>query len=130
MLKRTVKAIHRLRIYALCFLAIGFFYYLGANPIQVGKYIGARFGSSVGMSTSVPENPFNKLALDLKEKEDRLNQKERDLREREKVLTDAPSQNKLILILGVGTVFLFVLILLNYYFDYRRRKIASGKDVR
>ena len=124
MLKKTVKAVHRLRLYALCFLAVSFFYYLGANPIQVGKYIGARFGSSVGVSTSVPENPFNKLAADLKNKENRLVQKENELNEREQTLVAGSDdqQSQLLLVLGAGIIVLFCLVLLNYYLDYQRQK--------
>ena len=75
------------------------------------------------MSVSVPENPFNRLALQLKEKEERLNQKEIELSEREKDLRNIKSgQNRLVTGLLVGIVILFGLVILNYYLDWRRRK--------
>jgi hypothetical protein len=124
MLKRTIKIIHRLRVYLLCFLMIGFFYYLGTNPIRIGRYIGARSGLSVSMSTSVPENPINKLALDLQQKENLLAQKEQELNDREKTLNSG-HQNIFMIGLGIGIMVLFLLIMLNYYLDYRRRKMSK-----
>lgn len=128
MFKRTVKIVHRLRIYFLLFSVIAFFYFLGTNPIQLGRYIGARFGDAVGLSVSVPENPFNKLALDLKEKEDRLAQMERELSVRKQAL-DETGPDRLIIILGATIFILFVLILLNYYLDYKRRKRDAGNKL-
>ena len=125
MLLRTAKLIHRLRVYFLALLVVAFFYYLGSNPIQVGRYIGARFGSAVGMSTSVPENPFNNLALQLKEKENRLTLKENELNDREKALNSGG--NLPLLLMGAGIIVLFVLVLVNYYLDFRRKKMNGGK---
>jgi hypothetical protein len=122
MFKKMIKFIHAARVYFLLFITVSFFYYLGLNPVDVGCFIGAKMGSAVGMSVSVPENPFNRLALQLKEKEERLNQKEIELSEREKILREANrGQERLVIGLTVGIVILFGLIVLNYYLDYRRR---------
>ncbi len=122
-MKKIIKLIHAARVYFLIFITISFFYYLGLNPVDVGKFIGAKMGSAVGMSVSVPENPFNRLALQLKEKEERLNQKEMELSEREKALREANrGQERLVIGLTVGIVILFGLVLFNYYLDYRRRQ--------
>jgi hypothetical protein len=124
MFKKIIRAIHYLRVYFLVFITISFFYYLGLQPVNVSKFIGAKMGRAVGMSISVPENPFNHLALQLDEKQSRLAVQENDLEKRELALTSINSgpQYKLIIVLATGIVVLFILILLNFYFDYRRRK--------
>lgn len=124
MLDKIIKTIHRLRILVLCFLIVGFFYYLGESPIQLGQYLGARFSSAVGMSVSVPENPVNKLALELQQKENSLTQKEQELNAREQALNESNNnrQSTLIMVLGAGIAVLFVLVILNYILDYRRRR--------
>lgn len=122
MLKTVVKTIHALRIFFLCYIIIAFLFVLGVNPIDIGKFIGAGMGSAVGMSLSVPENPFNRLAFQLKEKEESLNQREVELNEREQALKSSGGQNIIFIILAAGIGVLFVLVMLNYYFDYKRRK--------
>lgn len=124
MIRRIIKTIHYLRVYFFAFILVGFFFYVGANPVSVGKFIGAKFSRAVGMSVSVPENPFNKLALQLKEKEDRLNNMESELNQREIEMAKnaSSSQAKLIIGMGAGLILLFILIALNFYLDYRRRQ--------
>jgi hypothetical protein len=120
MIKTFVKNMHRLRIFFLIYIIAGSLVIGNVNPIDIGKFIGAKFGSAVGMSVSVPENPFNKLAVQLKEKEADLAQKEQDLNAREQALNNHNNPLMIVLVIGIGV--LFVLILLNYYLDYRRRR--------
>jgi hypothetical protein len=124
MLRRTIKAIHYLRVYFLAFFIIVLFYYVGLQPVDVSKFIGAKFSRAVGMSTSVPENPFNKVALQLKEKEQQLNEKENalDLKADELAHDNYTLQTKLTIILIAGVALLFLLIMLNFYFDYKRKQ--------
>jgi hypothetical protein len=124
MIKGIIKLIHELRIAFLLLIVLGFFTVIGVNPVSVGIFVGAKMGSAVGMSTSVPENPFNKLALELKEKESKLTQKEINLVAREKAISETTisRQNKIIIALAFGIVILFFLVITNYYLDYQRRK--------
>jgi hypothetical protein len=128
MLNKLLKAIHTFRNYFLIFIIITFFYYLGLNPIDIGRYIKAELGfaQDVGMSTSVPENPFNKLALELKQKESNLNSREQELNKKEANLNDT-WQPKLMVVLATGIIVLFLLILINYYFDFTRRREEKRK---
>lgn len=123
MVKRTATLIHKLRVYFLLFIAVGFFYQIGLDPVDVGKFVGSNIGSAVGMNVSIPENPINKLALQLQEKEDALNAREQALsaREQELGIDQGSNQNLLLMILGVGIVVLFILVIINYYLDYKRR---------
>ena len=123
MLHKIIRAIHYLRVYFLIFITFAFLYVVGMQPLAIGRFVGAKLSRAVGMSVSVPENPFNLIALQLKDKENQLNQKEQELNKKELDLDKTPSNNAVLLyILTVGIGVLFVLIMLNYYFDYRRRK--------
>ena len=123
MIKKAFKLIHALRVFFLCFIIVGSLYLIGLSPVSITKFIGAKLGSAVGVSTSVPENPFNKLASQLKEKEEALALKEQELNlKAEELSSDNGGQDILIIVLGAGIVVLFGLVLLNYYLDYRRRK--------
>lgn len=94
------------------------------NPVEVTGYFLANLGSAFGTQIVVPENPYNTLAQQLFQKEEELQEKEKVL---EGVLTRMEKENKIILnfILWSMTA-LFVLVLLNFYFDYRTRRIERN----
>ena len=121
MFHKTISFIHKLRVYFLVIIIIGFFVVAGLNPVDIGVFLGAKVGSAIGMSTKIVENPFNKLALDLKSKEEKLNLKEKELDTREYNLNDAPQSNQILLLGLIAGIFaLFVLVLVNFIFDYKR----------
>lgn len=127
MLKKSVKFIHNLRIFLFAFILVSFLYTVGVSPVDFTKYMGASFSSAVGMTSqaNVPPNPFNSLALQLKEKEERLDIREAQLNERESEI-QSPNyvlQNKIIWGMMVGIIVLFVLILINFFLDLRRKKL-------
>ena len=123
MFHKTVSFVHKLRVYFLAIIIIGFFVAAGLNPIDVGVFFGAKFGSAIGMSTKIVENPFNKLALDLRDKEEKLNLKEKELNAREVGLdnTFQTKQPLALWVLAVGIFILFILMLINFIFDYKRK---------
>jgi hypothetical protein len=92
-----------------------------------GRYDFVDFSASVvGMTVGVPSNPANTLAEQLKDKENVLLGKERALAEREAVVSEQLSSDRkrdttFIYLYGVNGTLLF-LILLNFYFDYERRR--------
>jgi hypothetical protein len=120
MFKSTIKFIHDLRIFFFALILVSSLYSLGLNPVDIGKFIGAKAGKAVGvsMSTSVPPNPFNTLAMQLEQKERLLDEREQMLAQQE---AGPVSQRGLIYLLLSGIVVLSVLIILNFYLDYRRR---------
>ncbi|PLX27090.1 hypothetical protein C0583_05090 [Candidatus Parcubacteria bacterium] len=122
MIKKTVKHIHKWRLGFLLLFSVVFLSYLGLNPIDLSKYFGASFSSAIGMSVGVPDNPYNKLASQLKEKEEMLNARENALNEREASIGGTLSDETLIMIMGSGIILLFLLIIINYYLDFRRNK--------
>ena len=122
MLKKTIKFIHTLRVIFLVLIIIAFFTVIGINPVDVSKFVGSKIGRAVGVSINVSENPFNKLALQLKEKESRLAAREQELAAREQEFNKSNSQDMLVWLLIIGIGVLFVLILLNYFLDYRRKR--------
>lgn len=128
MLHKTAKHIHRWRVYFLLGITALFLYYAQLNPLRIGQFVGAKMGQAVGMTTSVPENPFNKLAAQLEEKQDSLDAREAALDAREADLaTGSSTQQKLLLFVAIGIVVLFVLILLNFYYDWHRQKRQRDK---
>lgn len=123
MFHKTFKLIHDLKVFFLAIIFLSFFNILEIKPLDIGKFFGAQFGQAVGMSVSIPENPFNKLAAQLEEKENKLNEREIALDIREKSTTDADKfQNKIIYAIGAGMVMLLVLILINFSLDFHRRR--------
>jgi hypothetical protein len=125
MLSKFIKFIHELRLLFLLIIIVGFFSLIGLNPINITEFLGAKFGQAVGMSVSIPENPFNRIALQLKEKENNLNEREAALSAKEKQISQTEiggGQNNLMRVLIVGIIILFILVIVNYYLDYRRRK--------
>jgi len=131
---KIIKIIHALRVLFLFFIFFTFLIYLGLSPVDVGRYIGAQFGAAItgdsptNISVSIPANPFNTLALQLKEKENKLTDREKGIDQRESDLIRAGSlQSKLLWILSIGIIILFALIILNYIMDFKRRKTEKKK---
>ena len=122
MIRKTVNFIHSLRLYLLAIIIIGFFFVSGLNPVDISVFFGAKLGKAIGMSIGVPENPFNKLALELKQKEVELDQREKELIKREEGLSKVKANGNWVLYgLAIGILILFVLVGVNFYFDRRRR---------
>lgn len=100
------------------------------NPAEIMKYFGAQVGSSIGVvSVSVSENPFNTLAQQLEEKEAQLQEKEKTLEQRETGLEKKGFSEEGRIILGLTSgllITLLILILLNFYFDYKRTKYMKA----
>lgn len=122
MVNRTIRKIHDLRVFFLGSFVTIFLFNLGLSPIDLSKYFAAQFSQAVGMSVGVPANPINHLAVQLEEKEKRLDVREQELNERIIKSSAELQDNPIVIMMGIGIGVLFFLILLNYYFDYRRRR--------
>lgn len=100
-----------------------------ASPMAIGRYLVAQVGSAIGVTVSVPPNPFNTLAQQLKEKESALSDREKKLQAKESALETEinkgqSNQNKTLIYLAAVGGILLALILANFYFDYRRRRAS------
>jgi hypothetical protein len=77
------------------------------------------------MSASVPANPYNTLAAQLSDEQSQLDQRAAQLAAKQSALN---SQSVLVQDLGLAgfglSVFLLILVGLNFYFDIRRRSGA------
>lgn len=132
MFKQIIKTIHTLRVLLFAVILFSFLIYVGISPMDVGRFIGAKFSSAMGVNSyaQIQPNPFNTLALQLKEKETRIITKEKAVDQREYDLIRAASlQNKIIIFLTIGIIVLFVLIVINYYMDYKRRRSERNKTI-
>lgn len=76
---------------------------------------------SISVSAAVPKNPINSWVADLKNKELTLVEKERLIFEKEAEFNKR-SRNFAIIqrLLVAGIIFLFGLVILNFYFDHER----------
>lgn len=103
------------------------------NPQELGAKFLAQVGS-VGISLGVAPNPDNTLAEEFRKKEDSLSARESDLAAREAALqseardsgknnADATRYSLL------GGIFLLALIIINYYLDFRARRMLQRVQV-
>ncbi len=129
MIKKTIEHVHNLRIFFSALILVCFLSVIGLNPVDIGKYIGLKIVRAVDKSTataSIEPNPYNTLAKQLRDKQLALNDKEQVLTDKEaELLRINAGQNKIIFGLAAGIIILFILISMNYYLDYRRRKAAK-----
>lgn len=124
---RLLKKI--IRNLAVFFLAVVFsfcLFFLFLHPLRPIFFLGEGLNaaSNISNSASVPPNPINKLALQLNEKERELTAKEQALDDRALAIERENSVWKNRLLLGIlfSLIALFVLMLVNFYFDSRRAK--------
>lgn len=128
MFKRLITIWHFITATLAAGMVVSFLLYLGLNPIDVGKFLSAKISHAVNTDStaSVPENPFNVLALQLKEKEIRLNEREQSLTELEdKIIGETGSIKQWLAFIIPLVVALFILIAINFYFDYKEKKILE-----
>lgn len=117
-------------ILIILFLIVGAFAFMQgvfkASPLAVGHYLVAQVGSGIGVTVSIPPNPFNTLAQQLKEKEEYLLKKEAGLQQKELALEEQldktqNNQSRTFVYLLLTAGILLVLIFLNLYL-YRRKE--------
>lgn len=104
---------------AILFVALSIYGNLSLGPKEFVRELGAAVGASAG----VLPNEYNTLAQALLKKEAEVNQKETALSLREAAVLGQGSEKEtklIFVVLSVG-VLLLVLILLNFYLDWRRK---------
>ncbi len=126
MFKKFFQWIRIVELFLLVLVIFSSLKVLGVNPWEFSRYVGARFTAAVGISStaSVPPNPFNTLALQLKQKEEELARREQ-LVEAKAAAIESPEyilRNRVIWVLIILVFSLIVLVLFNFYLDFRRRR--------
>ncbi len=77
----------------------------------------------VGVSVRVEENRYNVLAEALQKKEEELEEREKGIVQIEQKLLEEPAKKDAgFLVLAGVTSFLGVLLIVNFYFDWKRKK--------
>jgi len=96
---------------------------LKVGPTDLVSYSLASLGSSVGVSVSVPPNPYNTLAVQLEQWQKKLEEKEKILTQKEIELNQRTIfQGEIISKLVVALlIIIFLLILINFYLDFKFR---------
>ena len=82
--------------------------------------------ADVGITVGVAPNPYNTLAAQLDQQQTQLNQQAADLAAREAAFAsstaEAAPSSPVLWYLMVAIAVLAILVLLNFYFDWRRRR--------
>ena len=97
-------------------------------PRELVSRAGEMLGSAaVGVAAGVPENPYNTLAQQLQAKEAELNEREAALRGNDAgtAQNDGFFNEPMAVVSFFISIILFVLLLLNYYFDWHRQKYGK-----
>jgi hypothetical protein len=120
------KIWHAFLIFMLAISLSYFLLFLFFHPLNLVFFVSDRLiaATGVGDSATVPENPINRLALQLDEKQRQLDQKEQDLNGREADLAAQKDfwNNGLLWAIFIAIGILGFLVILNFYFDRRREK--------
>lgn len=125
-----IKILKKVWHYFIIFIVSGIFsfilFYLFLHPISISSLIKTEL-SLAGMSSnsvSIPLNPVNRLVAQLNQKEKELIQREKDLAliEERIIKRNSFENNSFLLFVLIILVLLSVLILLNFYFDHKRLK--------
>lgn len=122
-MKNVFNFLGFLMVISSCFLLL---FVLSLEPRGTVDFVGYKVGQAIGVSNSasVPANPMNTLAAQLKEKEERLTQREETLANMEGDLLRITSvkYNRLLWVSITFLSFLFFLLISNYLWDHKRRK--------
>ncbi len=117
------KLTHMLRALLLVLIVLNIIVASGHDPISLAQLVGTRISRAVGVGASVAPNPYNSVALQLKEKERSLGEHERELAAREKKLDKELVSQKTIIAILTGFIFvMFIMLLLNFYNDHKRNQ--------
>ena len=83
-----------------------------------------QLGNVVGMYASIEPNEYSMLAQEIKEKQAELDNREIAIAEKESVLADDRATNDRTAVVYVTVIssLLLVLVMLNFYLDWKRRK--------
>lgn len=106
-------------------IVAGILFLVGAATFEEIRSSVGQAAAEVGLSAKVSPNEWNTIALQLEEKDSRLQGRAAELDERERALNASrTSELKLAPWFIVSGLALFGLVLLNFYLDYRRRTIT------
>lgn len=128
MFKKPIKIWQATLLILITVICTSFFYFLVAHPISLYNYLTSGKGDAADLSTTVAKNPINSLAAQLQDWEDDLNEREKNLDKLEsQIVQKSKIERILIIVIAIFLPILFVLIILNFYFDYKRRKAEKNK---
>lgn len=102
-------------------LAVGV---ISVNEDRFVQMTNWQLGNVVGVGGKVEENKYNKLAQELEEYKQELDLREEALRNEEILITDTRETNTDVAVVFMATIggLLLILILLNFYMDWKRGK--------
>lgn len=90
-----------------------------------------KYTADVGMSVGVAPNPYNTLDAQLAQKQMQLDEQQTDLQAQEAAFASSSAaasvvaMSPIVLYLGIAVVILTFLVVMNFYFDWRRSRITA-----
>ncbi|OHA07751.1 MAG: hypothetical protein A2934_00305 [Candidatus Sungbacteria bacterium RIFCSPLOWO2_01_FULL_47_10] len=101
---------------------------LYADPVSLAYYSFRNLASAIGVGAGVSENPYNFLAQNLKEKEEQLAQKERELDSLQTKIGNGGSVieivrgDRTLMILLFSNILFFAALIGHLWLDHQQRK--------
>ncbi len=97
--------------------------------LDPARYSLAETGAVVEGGAEVPWNPINRFALELKQKDDAITEKEKSVERQELFFKEniANKQTRILIYLFLVGGILLVLLLINFYLDFRHKKQAGAR---
>ena len=96
------------------------------SPAEWGTYFKAQL--NVGQTASVEENPMNKIAQELKNREEELDEREAELTKKEEFLIReiAEEQERRNMYIVGALIVVVVTVLMNFILDWKREEREEG----
>lgn len=123
--RRLKKSRSAIAAVATLSIPVLFFYVAQISVIEEAAR-GSGLAQVVGVSALIAPNSYNTLALQLEKKQEDINFREQSVAERERQVSDAlegelRTQKNIALGALALALMVFILLVFNYYFDYRSR---------
>ena len=120
-MRKKVKKLWPLAIVSSFILIVACFFYFNVWLSPINNFRSPRMVRAVDLKTQVADNPYNSAAKQLQAKEKNLNTVANELRQ------SGQTRDFLLFILVIMIIALFLLVLLNYYLDFRRKRNDNVK---
>ncbi len=123
--------VFRYSAFAIVLVSVIQFAPLGNSAKHIQDFTYENMASVIGIGAAIPDNEFNSLAQALEQKQTELTEREKSLIAREEALgreyreTIAANNKLTLIVLGIVSLVLILLVLFNFYLDWKRGVSAS-----
>ncbi len=106
-------------------------WYVESYAENTPRYLRAEIGAVIESGAAVPVNPINKFAFELKQKDEAIVEKEKSVQRQELFFKEniANKQTRILFYLFLVGGILLVLLIINFYLDFRHRRTRGKASV-